>query len=187
MTIDFHAHPVPDAFRKWLPLLDIDVIVNDGFPLPQWSKEAHLRFMDDAGIDYTVLSLPTPHIHRGDDEKSLQAAMEINDELASLKSDRFGWTACLLASMGMMETVDARAEFEKLYFDIAGDPEPVALDMLRMVAADDHIVFGSDFPHSPANVILMKKAHFDGNPRWDGIRERIYSGNGFRAGQALIR
>ena len=46
-----------------------------------------------------------------------------------------------------------------------------------MVAADDHIVFGSDFPHSPAKVILMKKNHFDENPQWDGIRERIYSGN----------
>lgn len=67
--------------------------------------------------------------------------------------------------------------FEKLYFDIAGDPEPVALDMLRMVAPDDHIVFGSDFPHSPARVILMKKKHFDENVKWDGIRKRIYSGN----------
>ena len=302
MTIDFHAHPVPNAFRKWLPLLDIDVIADDGFPLPQWSKESHLQFMNEAGIDYTVLSLPTPHIHHGDDDKSLLAAREINDELASLKADRFGWTACLplpyvggsiaeirrcmakgalgvkvptnangvylgdpaldqvmeeldnqkalviihpcrskerpeacitgtvaaiyeyptdttravlnmiahrimtrfpnirwvvphcgsflpymlqrfsgvsgiLASMGMMETVDAKAEFEKLYFDIAGDPEPVALDMLRMVAADDHIVFGSDFPHSPARVILMKKKHFDENVKWDGIRARIYSGN----------
>ena len=307
MTIDFHAHPVPDAFRKWLPLLDIDVIADDGFQLPQWNREMHLQFMDDAGIDYTVLSLPTPHIHNGDDEKSLQAAVEINDELASLKSDRFGWTACLplpyvegsiaeirrcmekgalgvkvptngggvylgdpsldpvmeeldrhhalaiihpcrakerpadcitgsvaaiyeypadttravlnmiahrimtrfpnirwivphcgsflpymlqrftgvsgiLASMGMMETVDPWAEFVKLYFDIAGDPEPVALDMLRMVAEDDHIVFGSDFPHSPAKVILMKKKHFDENTRWLGIREQIYSGNGLVQG-----
>ena len=24
MTIDFHAHPVPDAFRKWLPLPYVD-------------------------------------------------------------------------------------------------------------------------------------------------------------------
>ena len=38
MTIDFHAHPVPEAFRKWLPLLNIDVIKDDGFPVPQWSK-----------------------------------------------------------------------------------------------------------------------------------------------------
>ena len=294
---------MPDAFRKWLPKLDIDVIADDGFPLSQWSKEAHLEFMDEAGIDYTVLSMPTPHIHHGDDALSLQAATEIHDELALLKSDRFGWTACLplpyvdgsiaeirrcmakgalgvkvptnangvylgdpaldlvmeeldrqhalviihpcrakerpancitgtvaaiyeyptdttravlnmianrimrrfpnirwivphcgsflpymlqrfsgvsaiLASMGMMETVDAKAEFEKLSFNIAGDPEPVALEMLRMVAADDHIVFGSGFPHSPAKVILMKKKHFDGNAKWDGLRERIYSGNG---------
>lgn len=26
MTIDFHARPVPDAFRKWLLMLGIDVI-----------------------------------------------------------------------------------------------------------------------------------------------------------------
>ena len=63
--------------------------------------------------------------------------------------------------MGMMETADVKTEFEKLYFDIAGDPEPVQLSRLRMVAADDHIVFGSDFPHSPAKVILAKKKHFD--------------------------
>ena len=69
MPIDFHAHPVPEAFRKWLPLLNIDVIKDDGFPVPQWSKETHLQFMDDAGIDYTVLSLPTPHIHNGEDAK----------------------------------------------------------------------------------------------------------------------
>ena len=91
---------------------------------------------------------------------------------------RFSGVSGILASMGMIKTVDAGAEFEKLYFDIAGDPEPVALDMLRMVAADDHIVFGSDFPHSPAKVILMKKKNLDRNPKWDGIREKIYSGNG---------
>ena len=66
---------------------------------------------------------------------------------------RFSGVSGILASMGMMETVDTGAEFEKLYFDIAGDPEPVALVMLRMVAAYDHIVFGSNFPHYPAKVI----------------------------------
>jgi len=73
--------------------------------------------------------------------------------------------------MGMMETVDAQAEFAKLYFDIAGDPEPVALDMLRMVADDGHIVYGSDFPHA------AKKGHFDANRKYDGLREKIYREN----------
>ena len=79
--------------------------------------------------------------------------------------------------MGMMEQVDAQTEFSQLWFDIAGDPEPVALDMLHMVASEDRIVFGSDYPHSPAPVILKKKAHFDSNPKYDDIRQKIYAEN----------
>lgn len=90
---------------------------------------------------------------------------------------RFTGVSGILASMGMMETVDIKAEFDKLYFDIAGDPEPTQLKMLRMAASEDHIVFGSDFPHSPAKVITAKKKHFDVNAEYNGIREKIYSDN----------
>ena len=83
----------------------------------------------------------------------------------------------ILASMGMTEAVDVRTEFEKLYFDIAGDPEPNHLAMLVLVADESHILYGSDYPHSPANVILVKKRHFDANERYDGKRERIYCEN----------
>ena len=86
---------------------------------------------------------------------------------------RFTGVSGILSKMGMMEPVDVQEEFRHLYFDIAGDPEPVALNMLRMVADDSRIVFGSDYPHSPAPVILKKKQHFDGNPDYDGIRARI--------------
>lgn len=308
-VIDFHAHPVTPGFRKTMDDLGIDVVADDGFPLPAWSIDAHLAFMDEAGIGYTAFSAPTPHIHDGDDGKSRAAARQINEELAELcnqHAERFAFTAALplpcvdgaieetayalrelgaigvkaptnangiylgdksfdplmeelnrrralviihpcrakerptnvitgtvaaiyeypadttravlnmmanrvmtrfpdirwvvphcgsflpymlqrfagvsgiLASMGMMETVDAKAEFAKLYFDIAGDPEPVALDMLRMVADDSHIVYGSDYPHSPARVICAKKEHFDANEKYDGLRERIYWTNGVR-------
>ena len=80
----------------------------------------------------------------------------------------------------MMETVDAKEEFKHLYFDIAGDPEPVALDMLRMVADDNHIVYGSDFPHSPAKVIIAKKKHLESNAKYAGLVERIYQKNAAR-------
>ena len=306
---DFHAHPVTQGFREAMVDLGIDVLADDGFPLPSWSAEQHLAFMDEAGIAYTVLSAPTPHIHNGNDEKSCKAARKINEEIAAICEkhiDRLAFTAALplpcvkgaieeaahamdtlgavgvkvptnangvylgdksfgplmeelnrrkalviihpcraierpvscitgtvaaiyeypadttravlnmmanrvmtrypdirfvvphcgsflpymlqrfagvsgiLASMGMMETVDAHAEFAKLYFDIAGDPEPVALDMLRLVADDSHIVYGSDFPHSPAKMILAKKRHFDANQKYDELRERIYRTNGSR-------
>lgn len=307
--IDFHAHPVTDAFRKAMANLGIDPMEEDGFPLPKWSAEEHLAFTDEAGIDYSVLSAPVPHIYNGDVEKTRTAARRVNEEVAAVVKEypnRFGFAGLaplpdvdgtleettyvldtlgavgmkvatnmggvylgdpifdlvmeewnrrkaliiihpcrarkrpenvitgtvaaiyeypadttravlnmianrimtrfpdirwivphcgsflpymlqrftgvsgILASMGMMETVDVRAEFEKLYFDIAGDPDPVQLKMLRMAASDDCIVYGSDFPHSPAKVILAKKKHFDENTEYDGIREKIYSENAMR-------
>lgn len=307
--VDFHAHPVTDAFRAAMQELRIDPMEEDGFPLPKWDVQEHLAFMDEASIDYAVLSAPVPHIYNGDAEKAGKAARQITEETAKivrLYPDRFAFAGLvplpdvegalaetayaldelgaaglkvatnmygiylgdplfdpvmeewnrrkalviihpcrarkrpenvitgtvaaiyeypadttravlnmisnrimtrfpdirwvvphcgaflpymlqrftgvsgILSSMGMMETVDVKAEFEKLYFDIAGDPEPVQLSMLRMVAADERIVYGSDFPHSPAKVVLAKKKHFDGNKDYDEIREKIYSENAVR-------
>ena len=93
---------------------------------------------------------------------------------------RFMGVSGILASMGMMEMVDAKEEFKHLYFDIAGDPEPVALDMLRMVADDSHIVYGSDFPHSPAKVIIAKKKHFENNEKYQELLQQIYQENAFK-------
>ena len=76
--------------------------------------------------------------------------------------------------MGMMQTVDVNAEFEKLYFGIAGDPEPVTLELLLMAAEGSHFVFGSNYHHSPANIIITKKKHFDENDKYARIRGLIY-------------
>ena len=93
---------------------------------------------------------------------------------------RFEGVSGILASMGMMKTVDAKEEFKRLYFDIAGDPEPVALDMLRMVTDDNHIVYGSDFPHSPAKVIIDKKKHFEENEKYQELADKIFKENALR-------
>ena len=96
--IDFHAHPIPGSFVKGLQDLGADAIEEDGFPLPKWSLEDHLQFMKNAGITHTVLTLPTPHIHNGDDEKAGQAARMINTEMASYAKrdpEHFSFCACL--------------------------------------------------------------------------------------------
>ena len=284
-TIDFHAHPVTKGFHRAMAALGIDVRKEDGFPMPDWSADAHLSFMDQACIDHSVLSVSTPHIHNGDDAASRGAARKINEELAAVcegNPARFSFAAALplpcvggsideaayamdtlgavgvkvptnangvylgdrtldplmeelnrrktlviihpcrakerpvnvitgtvaaifeypadttravlnmisnrimtrypnirwvvphcgsflpymlqrfsgvsgiLAAKGMMENVDVSAEFSRLWFDIAGDPEPAQLDMLRSVAEDTRIVYGSDYPYAPAKVILAK-------------------------------
>lgn len=307
MTIDFHTHPIPDNFKEGLKDLEIDPIEDDGFPLPMWSIEEHIDFMNNANINYSVLSLPSPHINNGDNEKSKKYARLINEELANIvkeHKDKFGFVACLplpdvtssldeikyaieelgalgvkvptnsngvylgdkaldpifeelnnrealviihpnrarkvpdnvitsktaalyeyptdttravlnmiannfmvrfpnikfviphtgsfipymvqrfkgisgiLASKGMMEVVDVDANIKNLYFDIAGDPEPIALDMLMMITDKEHIIFGTDYPHSPASVILKKKEHFENNPKYKDLINDIYENNG---------
>ena len=297
-TIDFHAHALTPAFRQGMEDLGIDPLEDDGFPLPAWSAEEHIVFMDEAGIDYAVLTAPSPHIHNGNDEVAHAAARKVNDEMAAVcreHPDRFGFAACIplpfvegaieeaaralddlgavgikvatnndgiylgdpafdpvfeeldrrgglvimhpcrakesprncftggvaaiyeypsdttravlnmvanktmskfpnirfvvphcgsflpymlqrfagvsgiLASKRMMEPVDIYEETSGLWFDIAGDPEPVALDMLRMVVPDDHIVYGSDFPHSPAPVVIPKKRSVEAEQRFADV------------------
>lgn len=287
--------------------LGIDVMAEDGFPLPAWTLEDHRRFMAEAGISRSVLTLPAPHIHNGEDEPAIQAARRINTEMASCVKDdpeHFSFCACLplpavqgtideirfvydelgaigvkvptnangvylgdpildpvmeelnrrhalviihpcrarkipdnvitskvmavyeypadttralinmianrimsrypqirwivphtgsflawelqrfkgvsgiLASLKMMETVDVEAEVKDLYYDIAGDPEPLALDMLMKITDQDHIVYGSDWPHSPAPVVIAKKKHLEENSAYADILERIMYLNG---------
>ena len=309
MNVDFHAHPITKIFSSNIDFLGIDPIDDDGFPLPQWTVEAHLDFMDNARIGYTVLTVPPPHIHNGDDKKSCEVSRKINidtSELCRKYPDKFGFAACvplpcvegaiketvfaidelgalgvklstnsngiylgdklfdpfmeelnrrnalviihpcrarqrpenvitgkvaaiyeypadttravlnmmankimtrfpnikfvvphngsflpymlsrfsgvsgILASLGIMGAVDVQKEFANLYFDIAGDIEPVALDMLLMVTDYEHIVYGSDFPHSPAKIVLNKKKHFDSNEKYMSIRDKIYCNNAMK-------
>ena len=57
-VIDIHCHNVLSEFRA---LLDRhDASLEETFPLPEWSVEAHLKFMDEAGIGQSVLSMPAP-------------------------------------------------------------------------------------------------------------------------------
>lgn len=307
--IDFHAHPIPDSFVSGLKELGIDPIEEDGFPLPKWSLQDHLQFMKDAGITHTVLTLPTPHIHNGEDEKAARAARLINNEMASYAKqdpEHFSFCACLpipnvqgaleeiryaaeelhcagfklptnangvylgdpmldpvmeelnrrralciihpcrarqvprnvitgkvmaiyeypadttrcvlnmiashimsrfpditwviphtgsflayelqrfkgvsgiLASLGMMEVTDVDAEVRNLYYDIAGDPQPHALDMLLKITDIDHIVYGSDWPHSPVAAVIPKKQRLESTETLPDILKKIYSENGER-------
>ena len=60
--------------------------------MPKWNVESHLEFMNAAEIDFTILSMATPHIS----DKS--AAREINIEFAELCRrfpKRFGFVATL--------------------------------------------------------------------------------------------
>ncbi len=95
LTIDTHHHILPDFF--WRETNDSHVPVGGLAPL-QWSKEAMISFMDDAGIDVAVMSVSTPGVHLGDSEKAQSLARRCNEfaaELVYARPDRFASFACL--------------------------------------------------------------------------------------------
>jgi len=59
LTIDTHHHILPDFF--WRETNDSHAPVGGLSPL-QWSKDAMISFMDDAGIDVAVMSVSTPGV-----------------------------------------------------------------------------------------------------------------------------
>ena len=289
--VDMHAHAILPSFVQGLKKLGIDAAAEEGYPLPSWSESAHLDFMRQAGIDYTVLSPATPHIYNGDEKLSCEVAREINEETAALcrkYPDKFGFVAALpfpsidgsiaeinyamdklgalgvkvpsnasgiylgdarwerifaelncrraliimhpsparelprqgtvtgqvmalfeypadttravvnllasgmlerypqvrlvvphcgsflpymkqrakamfamLAGMQMMKPVDMEAGMKQLYYDLAGDPMPEAMDMLLKITDESHLLYGSDFPYVPAQALLGKKNGLD--------------------------
>ena len=95
LTIDTHHHILPDFF--WQETNDSHDPVGGLAPL-QWSKEAMLSFMDDAGIDVAVMSVSTPGVHLGDSEQARSLARRCNEfaaELVHARPDRFASFACL--------------------------------------------------------------------------------------------
>ena len=95
LTIDTHHHILPDFF--WRETNDSHAPVGGLAPL-EWSKEAMISLMDDAGIDVAVTSVSTPGVHLGDSEKAQSLARRCNEfaaELVHARPDRFASFACL--------------------------------------------------------------------------------------------
>jgi predicted TIM-barrel fold metal-dependent hydrolase len=95
LTIDTHHHILPDFF--WRETNDSHAPFGGLAPL-QWSKEAMISFMDDAGIDIAVMSVSTPGVHLGNSEKARSLARRCNDFAADLvrtRPDRFASFACI--------------------------------------------------------------------------------------------
>ena len=67
--------------------------------------------------------------------------------------DRFLGISEILVPQGLMERVDVQENFGRLYFDLSGTPVPHMLDLLLTVAKPDHIMYGADFPFTPAPMV----------------------------------
>lgn len=83
-AIDVHCHMVLPCYLEGLKEMNVDPVAEDGFPVPSWSEEEHLKFMEEAGITTSILSLSSPHIHFGDSVAACKLARQINEETATI-------------------------------------------------------------------------------------------------------
>lgn len=84
LAIDVHSHNVLPEFKAVLK--EHDALMDENFPLPEWNAEDHLKFMEQAGISTSVLSMPAPQPYFGDSEECIQTIREYNEACARLKA-----------------------------------------------------------------------------------------------------
>ncbi len=81
-VIDMHSHIITPEF---LSALDGEGrLMDEGFPLPKYDAEAHLRWMDEAGIETSVLTLAAPQ------PSSAEVVRRTNEAAAKLKQEHPG-------------------------------------------------------------------------------------------------
>lgn len=84
-VVDIHSHNILPEFTALLERHD--AAMEETFPLPAWNIASHLKFMEAAGIETSVLSMPAPQPYFGDAEECRCAVRMYNEASARLKAD----------------------------------------------------------------------------------------------------
>lgn len=59
----------------------------------------------------------------------------------------------IMLANGLMDPIDWEGNLSGLYYDLAGGATPEVVRMLLTITTPDHIMYGSDYPYQPANVL----------------------------------
>ncbi len=81
-VMDVHSHIITPEFVS--ALKEEGRLMDEGFPLPKYDVGAHLRWMDEAGVGTSVLTLAAPQ------PKSADVVRQTNEAAARIKRDHPG-------------------------------------------------------------------------------------------------
>lgn len=87
-AIDVHCHNVLPEFKALIE--QHGAALEETFPLPAWDVTLHLEFMEAAGIQTSLLSMPAPQPFFGDMKECQKIVRMYNEACAKLKSDHPG-------------------------------------------------------------------------------------------------
>lgn len=95
-AIDVHSHIITPEYTAFLAAHGAES--EETFPLPQWSADSHIAFMDSLGISTSVLTMPAPQPYYGDASESRRIIRQINEAAAAVRRKypgRFKFCAAL--------------------------------------------------------------------------------------------
>ncbi len=81
--VDVHSHAITTSYMEFIQAHGAEM--DEGFPIPSWKVEEHLAFMDQAGIETSVLTMPAPQPWFGDGAESAAFCRKYNEACAALK------------------------------------------------------------------------------------------------------
>ena len=70
--IDLHSHAITQGYLDYIKANGAEM--DEGFPIPGWDVEKHIAFMDKAGIQTSVLTMPAPQPDKEAYQSHLQTA-----------------------------------------------------------------------------------------------------------------
>ena len=95
-VVDVHSHFTTEGYLELLK--KHDALMDELYPIPEWSEDALRSFMEKAGIGLSVLTSTAPQPHFGDTAESVTVCREMNDKaavLAAKSQGRILWCATL--------------------------------------------------------------------------------------------
>ena len=113
---DLHSHFIPESYLAFVKAHGAEM--DEGFPIPSYDIEKHLAFMDEAGIETSVLTMPAPQPWFGNADESAAFCRKYNEECAALKArypGRFLFCAAL-----PLPSVDKAVEEAIYALDVLG-------------------------------------------------------------------
>ena len=81
-VIDMHSHIITPEFVSSLE--NEGRLMDEGFPLPKYNVESHLKWMDEAGVETSVLTLAAPQ------PTSADVVRQTNESAARIKKEHPG-------------------------------------------------------------------------------------------------
>ncbi len=109
-VIDVHSHLIPPEFVSALE--SEGRLMDEGFPLPKYNVESHLKWMNEAGVETSVLTLAAPQ------PSSAAVVRETNEAAARIKREHTG--RFLFCAALPLPDVDAAIREVKYALDTLG-------------------------------------------------------------------